>query len=310
MEPMIKRNDLLVSVLTCTKNRPLIITRAIKSILSQTHNIIEYIIIDASTNDETKKVVTCIKDDRIKYYSIKNEINLHTSLNYGLSKCIGKYIALQDDDDESLPTRIEKQVEYFESLDQRVGIIYCYEHVYDDKEKKYLPERRPNLRGNVFLDLLEKGGNTGGGTQLMFRKAVIDDVGGFEESLSSGSDYLWYLKASEKYAIELIPEFLIITHYNHVYARQMELYANNKDYIVKSIENINFLLNKYERTFNQYPQKRYYHYKDLAFAYSRLAEIKKSLLYNTKLLYLKPFALRTYKILIRSIINTIISLSK
>ena len=72
MEPMIKRNDLLVSVLTCTKNRPLIITRAIKSILSQTHNIIEYIIIDASTNDETKKVVTCIKDDRIKYYSIKN----------------------------------------------------------------------------------------------------------------------------------------------------------------------------------------------------------------------------------------------
>lgn len=87
---------------------------AIDSILNQTIDDFELIIIDdGSTIPEVKDTICSYKDSRIKYF-FKGNTGVADTLNYGLSKAKGKYIARMDSDDISLPERFKKQVTYLE----------------------------------------------------------------------------------------------------------------------------------------------------------------------------------------------------
>ncbi len=101
-----------VSVVMSTFNREHALPTAIESILQQTFKDFEFIIIDDGSTDRTWKIIQnyAKKDSRIK--PLKNEINqgLIYSLNRGLDKARGKYIARMDDDDKSVSYRLERQV--------------------------------------------------------------------------------------------------------------------------------------------------------------------------------------------------------
>ncbi len=104
-----------VSVLTTAYNGERFIEETIDSILDQSFEDFEYIIIDDGSTDRTKEIIKKYKDKRIKYYYTgknKGHLNLNNIINFGLSKCKGKYIARTDADDISLPHRLEKQVDY------------------------------------------------------------------------------------------------------------------------------------------------------------------------------------------------------
>ena len=102
----------LVSVVMSTYNRAQALPIAIESILNQTFQDFEFIIIDDGSTDDTWNVIQSYakKDSRI--VPLKNEVNkgLIYSLNRGLDTARGKYIARMDDDDESVPFRLERQV--------------------------------------------------------------------------------------------------------------------------------------------------------------------------------------------------------
>lgn len=103
-----------VSVILSTYNRATYLPKAIDSILSQTFQDFEFIIIDDGSIDKTQEVITAYqeKDPRIKVYKNKRNKGLVHNLNFGIKKARGKYIARMDDDDISLPTRFEKQVAF------------------------------------------------------------------------------------------------------------------------------------------------------------------------------------------------------
>lgn len=84
---------------------------AIESILTQTHENLEFIIIDDGSYDNTNKIIKFYKskDQRIKFFKQKN-IGLTKSLNKAIKLSKGEYIARQDADDLSAPNRLEKQL--------------------------------------------------------------------------------------------------------------------------------------------------------------------------------------------------------
>lgn len=106
-----------ISVIMATYNRAeYYLPRAIESILSQSANDFEFIIINDASKDSTLEVLNAYakQDKRIRVFSNTKNKGLVYNLNLGLQKARGKYIARMDDDDESLPERFEKQLEFLE----------------------------------------------------------------------------------------------------------------------------------------------------------------------------------------------------
>ncbi len=117
---MIMRNDKpLVSVLMSVYNTKMsFLKEAVDSILFQTYENLEFVIVDdGSTDDEIKSFLSGIekKDNRVKVIVNENNIGLTRSLNRAIENSSGDYLARMDSDDVSLPERISKQVEYMES---------------------------------------------------------------------------------------------------------------------------------------------------------------------------------------------------
>lgn len=110
------KNNPKVTVVMSSYNRKDYIKEAIESILNQTYQNFEFIIIDDCSQKETQDVIEqyAKNDERIIF--LKNEHNMGQALtrNRGLEIARGEYIAILDDDDISLPTRLEKQVEYMD----------------------------------------------------------------------------------------------------------------------------------------------------------------------------------------------------
>lgn len=104
-------ND-LVSVIMPSYNTAKFIKETIDSVLNQTYQNFEIIIVDDCSTDNTDEVVSAIKDDRIKY--IKNEKNsgAAVSRNRALREAKGKWIAFLDSDDVWLPEKLEKQITF------------------------------------------------------------------------------------------------------------------------------------------------------------------------------------------------------
>lgn len=108
----------MISVVMATYNRAdTFLPRAIESILSQTYDDFEFIIINDGSTDGTADVLAdyAARDDRIKIITNSPNQGLIASLNKGLAAARGKYIARMDDDDESYPNRFERQVAYLEA---------------------------------------------------------------------------------------------------------------------------------------------------------------------------------------------------
>lgn len=107
----------MISVVMSTYNRGDLLPRAIDSILSQTYANFEFIIINDGSTDETANILESYKkkDKRIKIITNTQNNGLVYSLNKGLNKARGKYIARMDDDDLSIPTRFEVQFNFMEN---------------------------------------------------------------------------------------------------------------------------------------------------------------------------------------------------
>jgi glycosyltransferase involved in cell wall biosynthesis len=109
-------NNPKVSVIIPTYNRPHLIGRAIKSVLDQTYQNFEIVVIDDSSNEETEKIINNLNDKRIKYIKNKEREGVAVARNQGVrnSSKDSKYIAFLDDDDQYLPLFLEKTIKTLE----------------------------------------------------------------------------------------------------------------------------------------------------------------------------------------------------
>ncbi len=113
----------LVSVIIPTYNRAQLLVEAVNSVLAQTHQDFEIIVVDDGSTDDTAEVIQNIPDPRIKVISQDNA-GRSVARNRGLQAAIGTYIGFLDDDDLYLPEKLAREIAFLDSHPE-IDMVAC-----------------------------------------------------------------------------------------------------------------------------------------------------------------------------------------
>jgi len=194
-----------VTVLMSVYNGEKYLREAVDSILAQTFNDFEFLIVNDGSTDNIAEIIESYNDPRIKIINNEKNIGLTKSLNKGLKLAKGKYIARQDADDISMPDRIIKQVDF---LDRNLDIAIVGTNYFRINEKGDIVQEINRKRKDIDIKInLSKGNQLGHGT-LMFRKDCVEKIGFYRETFKYAQDYDFVLRFSDKYKLANIPELL------------------------------------------------------------------------------------------------------
>ena len=209
----VSRNGPLVSVVIPTRDRAMLLRRALLSVLGQTYRDLEVIVVDDASNDGTADVVASIDDPRVRYYRHEDRRYASAARNTGIEKARGDYIAFLDDDDEWLPTKLSKQVRLMKDSPPEVGLVYCWMDHFDG-QGRLVSQTHPTLRGYVLDQMLDRQ-RLGGCPTLLVRAAAVREIGGFDERLIRGNDGDFIRRICLRYQVDLLPEVLVRVHIGH-----------------------------------------------------------------------------------------------
>lgn len=197
-----------ISVIITTFNRATFLKKAVESVLSQTYPDFELLILDNSSTDNTEEVVKSFNDNKIRYIK-HNPLNISQARNLGVKESRGEYIAFLDDDDEWLPDKTEKELEVFYKKDRHLALVYGG-FVRIDSDGKEMGIIYPTLKGMILKDLLDfTNAFTGSASNPMMRKSAIQDIGGYNEEVTTGEDWELYLRLAEKYSMDFTPVLVV-----------------------------------------------------------------------------------------------------
>ena len=198
-----RKGNPTISVVMPVYNAEKYVREAIESILNQTFENFEFIIIDDGSIDGSAEIVKSYKDPRVIVIQQENKGN-PVARNAGNGIAEGKYIASMDADDISHPNRLSKQFDYMENhktcvalatdgiiIDEQGNRICSSKNTLTEEElRKQLPERNPFTHGS-----------------MMIRKDVLSMCGGYKE-LRNGSDILLWIDLQKHGELHILDESL------------------------------------------------------------------------------------------------------
>ena len=211
-------NSPLVSIVIPTYNHAPMLQRALATVVEQTYQNWNAIVVNNFSTDNTLEVVAAFNDPRIQCVNFRNNGVIGASRNEGIALATGKYVAFLDSDDTWFPTKLEKCVEILESGSDLV----CHaEYWIDESRKSRLVAYGPS-EAATHHNLIYKG-NRISTSATVVRTALLKEVHGFDVSpeLISTEDYdLWIRLAakSDKFAFISEPLGEYHRHDNNVSA--------------------------------------------------------------------------------------------
>jgi len=196
-----------ISIIMSCFNAEKFVSEAIESILLQTYTNFEFIIIDDGSTDNTLEIINCYAsvDDRIVVIK-KNNTGLVDSLNLGLKKAKGEWIARLDADDISMPKRLEKQLNYARS--HKLSLVGSGCHVITESGYEIRKYSYP-VYHNQFIKHIEKNGSPFPHSSAFFRKTDALKCGGYRSRLEGAEDCDLWLRMSLKGGIGSLGDQLI-----------------------------------------------------------------------------------------------------
>ena len=211
-------NSPLVSIVIPTYNHAPMLQRALATVVEQTYQNWNAIVVNNFSTDNTLEVVAAFNDPRIQCVNFRNNGVIGASRNEGIALATGKYVAFLDSDDTWFPTKLEKCVEILESGSDLV----CHaEYWIDESGKSRLVAYGPS-EAATHHNLIYKG-NRISTSATVVRTALLNEVHGFDVApeLISTEDYdLWIRLAakSDKFAFISEPLGEYHRHDNNVSA--------------------------------------------------------------------------------------------
>lgn len=201
----------MISVVMPAYNAEKYIKKAIDSILAQTYQDFELLIIEDCSTDRTLEVIESCQDSRIRLF--QNDVNrgIAYSTNIGLRESRGEYIALLDDDDMAVRERLEIQKTY---LDTHPDIdVLGGRSVTIDESDNYLRIENEPRRNPRYLEalLLFKRVDFRNGT-TMFRKSFIEKHAlSYQEACFGMQDYKFFIDSSKVGNISSVGNILLLS---------------------------------------------------------------------------------------------------
>lgn len=174
-----------VSVILPTYNRAHLLPRSIASVLGQTFTDFELIVVDDCSTDGTERLVQEIPDQRLRYIRLdRNSGSPAAPTNAGIRVSQGRFIAVQDSDDEWLPQKLGRQMDAI-GRNTGAGVVYTDMWRIDEKGcKSYWPAPvLPGRREDLYRDALAYKIAYIGTVTLLIKRELLDDAGCFDERL-------------------------------------------------------------------------------------------------------------------------------
>ncbi len=199
--------DPKVSVIMAAYNHAGYIGEAISSVLAQSWQDLELIVVDDGSKDRTKEVVTSFEDCRIRYIHQENQ-GQSGARNTGIAYASGEYICFLDDDDLWLPNYLETVMAVLQSRPDVDALYAAYQII--DSEGNPLPQVMSRIvePAEMYSTLVEGGWFPP--LVVTVRKAVLDDVGPLDPSLQGNDDWELWLRIARKYVFVGIPDVVAL----------------------------------------------------------------------------------------------------
>lgn len=184
----------LVSVVIPTYNRSKELARAIKSVLNQTYQDFEILVVDDGSEEDLKVICDSFNDQRIKFLRNDTHTNANVARNRGIKEAQGEYIAMLDSDDEYLPHHLSRRVEKIKEwdCDGIFGSAYI-----DNGEEQTLKLSRPLRKGELMINYLLSDGFAQ--TSSHFYKANAAKAVLWDETLLRHQDYDFSVRFADKF---------------------------------------------------------------------------------------------------------------
>jgi glycosyltransferase involved in cell wall biosynthesis len=199
-------SDPRVTVLTTVYNGARYLEEAVESIRADGFSDFEHVIVDDGSTDETPEIIAraAARDPRV--VALRNETNrgIAAAANRGLAASRGEYVARLDSDDVSLPGRLGREVAL---LDERpdVALVSMNYETMTAEGVVYARSRR-DYPTEVVEYLLNFSNSLGGHSQVMFRRGVVEELGGYDESCRAALDYDLWARIVGRGRIVVLPE--------------------------------------------------------------------------------------------------------
>lgn len=191
----------IISVVIPVYNGEKTIQETIDSVLSQSFEDFELIVINDGSTDKSLEIISNIKDERIKVFTYPNA-GLAASRNRGISLATGEYISFIDADDLWTPGKLKSQLKALEE-NLEAAVAYSWTDCIDESGKflgkgSYLSfsgDVRANLLLTNFID---------SGSNVLIRTEAFKKVGYFDESRKSCEDWDMWLRLASEYSFVAI----------------------------------------------------------------------------------------------------------
>lgn len=194
------------SIIIPSYNRVETLARALRSVVRQSMDDWELIIVDDGSIDNTKDIIReFLTDERIKYYYQEHR-GVSSARNFGLIKAEGDYIIFLDSDDEFSEGLLERLtlIKYKE-----YDLVFWYtKKILGKKTQIWKPRKLEKIYNNIIASFLSGS--------VCYKRSILQKVGGFDEDLNFGENYELGIRLSQlkKLKTVILPEVHLIYHVN------------------------------------------------------------------------------------------------
>lgn len=238
----------LVSVVCLCYNQERFVEAAIQSVLNQTYKNVQLIVVDDASTDNSVNVIKSVLggNPEIQFLELKDNRGNCRAFNQGLARANGSFIIDLAADDMLLPNRIEKGVQVLTEKGQLYGVHFSDAEILDESGKHWYnhSDRVPHQtipQGEVYKDIIERYFICP--PTVMFTRAVMDVLGGYDETLSY-EDFDFWIRSSRAFKYAYSPEVLVKKRIskNSLGSKQFKFFSAHSESTYKVCEKI-FRLN-------------------------------------------------------------------
>lgn len=226
-----------IAIITRTKNRTVLLKRAIESVLGQTYaEWLHVIVNDGGSPEIIEQLLTPYKDayqERLMLIHNPRSLGMEAASNVGIRACESDFIVIHDDDDSWQPTFLERTVSFLEAppaaLNTSIAGVVTYStrvlEEFDGQQVRII-DREPFNSWMTGISLYRlAASNTFPPISFVFSRAAMNDVGLFREDLPVLGDWDFHLRFAARHEIGLIREDL--ANYHHRVFLQGGDYGNS-----------------------------------------------------------------------------------
>lgn len=235
---MNQRNCAKIAIITRTKNRPLLLKRAIESVLAQTYRDFLHVVVnDGGDKSELERLINNymnIYEGRLLLIHNDKSLGMEAASNVGIKASDSTYVAIHDDDDSWAPMFLSKMIDYLEcgSNIKNLGGVVCYSNAIHEQiidEKVNVVARYPDGFELQELTLWRMcAGNCFSPIAFVYKREVYDRIGGlYREDLPVQGDWEFNLRFMQHYEIGLIKEHLAFYHFRVTEKHARSIYNNS-----------------------------------------------------------------------------------